>query len=258
MNQFGRPVSDRLRAKQSFAGRISDELEVAVGGSLNVGPRDLGEFGAANSTVVGHVLRLDSHLGDFRNREDAHGNDGPRRRDVQAEGVTGCAAALDGGRGGEPGPDHDIPGCIQTGNPRLTPLVHGNPPAGVELDTGLVKIEAPRIGHAPGRNQCLLGGEYLAAAELGDDAGEYDLRVPSDDESMVRYTMHTLPSAIDTTIGTSTLFAAWNAAIYVAQIDDERLEEAMADGSYLETTASFLQESDGLWFNDETFVVRRL
>ena len=35
--------------------------------------------------------------------------------------------------------------------------------------------------------------------------------------------MHTLPSEIGDRIGTSTLFAAWNAAIYVNQIEDERL-----------------------------------
>ena len=39
--------------------------------------------------------------------------------------------------------------------------------------------------------------------------------------------MHTLPTEIADSIGTSTLFAAWNAAIYVAQIDDERLAEVV-------------------------------
>ena len=39
-----------------------------------------------------------------------------------------------------------------------------------------------------------------------------------------RYHMHTLPSEIGDRIGTSTLFAAWNAAIYVNQIEDERLD----------------------------------
>ena len=43
-----------------------------------------------------------------------------------------------------------------------------------------------------------------------------------------RYEMHTLPSEISASIGTSTLFAAWNAAIYVAQIDDARLSEVAA------------------------------
>ena len=37
--------------------------------------------------------------------------------------------------------------------------------------------------------------------------------------------MHTLPSEVSESIGTSTAFAAWNAAIYVAQVEDDRLAE---------------------------------
>ena len=70
--------------------------------------------------------------------------------------------------------------------------------------------------------------------------------------------MHTLPSEIGDRIGTSTLFAAWNAAIYVNQIEDERLDPVTADGSYLQATRDVLQKYGGLWFNDEAFVVTRL
>ena len=45
--------------------------------------------------------------------------------------------------------------------------------------------------------------------------------------------MHTLPDEVSGPIGTSTLFAAWNAAIYVAQIEDDRLSEVVRDGRYL-------------------------
>jgi hypothetical protein len=69
--------------------------------------------------------------------------------------------------------------------------------------------------------------------------------------------MHTLPTEIGPSIGTSTLMAAWNAAVYVSQIEDERLEAVMADNSYLEATSSVLREYNGLWFNDESFVVSR-
>jgi hypothetical protein len=79
----------------------------------------------------------------------------------------------------------------------------------------------------------------------------------SDAESIVSYEMHTLPDEIQTSIGTSTLFAAWNAAVYVAQIEDERLEQAMATGTYLEATEEVLHRYGGLWFNDEVFVVVR-
>ncbi len=97
-----------------------------------------------------------------------------------------------------------------------------------------------------------------AGEELGHDAGGFDLGDPPDDRAIFRYEMHTLPSEIGDRIGTSTLFAAWNAVIYVNQIEDERLDPVTADGSYLEATHDVLQKYGGLWFNDEAFVVTRL
>ncbi len=92
---------------------------------------------------------------------------------------------------------------------------------------------------------------------LDTDARDFDLMAFPDDESTLTYEMHTLPSDLGSNIGTSTLFAAWNAAIYVAQIDDQRVEEASRDGRYLEATEAVLHEHGGLWFHDETFVIRR-
>jgi len=101
--------------------------------------------------------------------------------------------------------------------------------------------------------------ELLAALEeeLGPLAAGFDLEPPSDSDSLFRYQMHTLPSEIGDRIGTSTLFAAWNAIIYVNQIEDERLESVLQDGSYLPTVQDVLQKYNGLWFNDESFVVTR-
>ena len=93
--------------------------------------------------------------------------------------------------------------------------------------------------------------------ELGRDARDFSLSAPPDDKAVFRYEMHTLPSEIGDRIGTSTLFAAWNAAIYVNQIEDERLDEVVPNGAYLAATQSVLQKHGGLWFNDEAFVVSR-
>jgi hypothetical protein len=79
----------------------------------------------------------------------------------------------------------------------------------------------------------------------------------SDKRALFRYDMHTLPSEVGTSIGTSTLLAAWNAAIYVAQIEDQRLEDVINDGAYLDATRDVLQENGGLWFHDESFVISR-
>ena len=101
--------------------------------------------------------------------------------------------------------------------------------------------------------------QLLAAlkSELGADARDFDLSALPDAQAIFRYEMHTLPSEISDRIGTSTLFAAWNAAIYVNQIEDERLDSAVRSGDYLKATQSVLQKFGGLWFNDETFVVSR-
>ena len=93
--------------------------------------------------------------------------------------------------------------------------------------------------------------------ELARDARDFNLRDLPDDQAVFRYEMHTLPSEIGDRIGTSTLFAAWNAAIYVSQIEDERLDAVVMNGAYLEATQRVLQKYGGLWFNDEAFVVTR-
>jgi hypothetical protein len=101
--------------------------------------------------------------------------------------------------------------------------------------------------------------QLLAAlkSELGREARDFTLNALPDDKAVFRYDMHTLPSEIGDRIGTSTLFAAWNAAIYVNQVEEERLDEVVTSGAYLEATQSTLQKHGGLWFNDESFVVKR-
>ena len=94
--------------------------------------------------------------------------------------------------------------------------------------------------------------------ELGRDARNFNFVSGSDAKAIFRYEMHTLPSEVQQSIGTSTLFAAWNASSYVSQIEDERLESVMRTGDdYLRATARILKKHKGLWFNDESFVVSR-
>ena len=112
----------------------------------------------------------------------------------------------------------------------------------------------------PGENPFRVDRHALLAAlktELGRDARDFTLTALPDEKAIFRYDMHTLPSEISDRIGTSTLYAAWNAAIYVNQIEDERLDPVMQTGAYLQATQTVLQKHSGLWFNDETFVVTR-
>ncbi len=94
-------------------------------------------------------------------------------------------------------------------------------------------------------------------SELGSASRELRFNTYSDKRSLFRYDMHTLPTEIDESIGTSTLFAAWNAAIYVYQIEDDLISESVTSGGYLEATRDVLQRHGGLWFQNESYVVTR-
>ena len=145
----------------------------------------------------------------------------------------------------------------------LAPLARSLAPGGRLLtiqscgnDPGLEIIQKLWPGENPFRvdRHALLNA---LKSELGREARDFSLVAPADEESIFRYQMHTLPSEIGDRIGTSTLFAAWNAAIYVNQIEDERLDAVVTTGAYLEATLAVLHKHGGLWFNDETFVVSR-
>ena len=113
----------------------------------------------------------------------------------------------------------------------------------------------------PGENPFATNRHDLLKAlkdELGRDGRDLNFNAYADKRSIFRYDMHTLPTEVGSgSIGTSTLFAAWNAAIYVAQIEDERLEDVIAEGSYLDATREVLHRHGGLWFYDESYVVSR-
>ena len=78
------------------------------------------------------------------------------------------------------------------------------------------------------------------------------------EQSLFYYSLHALPEEVGNHIGTSTLLAAWNAAVYVAQIEEDRLNESLRVGDYLDGTREVVRRHGGLWFQDESFVVVRL
>ena len=76
-------------------------------------------------------------------------------------------------------------------------------------------------------------------------------------DAEIRYHLQLAPDEAVSNIGISTLLAAWNAAVYVAQIEDDRLNKAMSHGQYLDDTQRILAEHGGLWFRDECFTISR-
>lgn len=139
--------------------------------------------------------------------------------------------------------------CLRPGGRALTVQSYGEDP-GLELIRQIWPDENP---FTVNRHELI----KTLKANLGRNARHYNFNAGSDAKSLMRYRMHTLPTEIDAAIGTSTLFAAWNAAIYVGQIEDERLEPVVSSGDYLRATAEILHKHRGIWFNDETFVVSR-
>jgi hypothetical protein len=127
---------------------------------------------------------------------------------------------------------------------------HGNDP-GLEIIKGVWPEEDP-----------FQTNRHVLAAAATDhfvEPGDEDLvfEPTSDDEAIFRYELHAMPSEVQEHIGTSLILAAWNAATYVAQIDEERLSEAVGTGRYVPATRAVIQENEGVWFNDEAFVISR-
>ena len=112
----------------------------------------------------------------------------------------------------------------------------------------------------PGEEPFQTPGPVLVQAlrsRLQADFPERDFSIDSESLSFFRYSLHVMPNEVTENIGTSTRLAAWNAAVYVAQIDDDRVTRAMSDGAYLDATAEVVARHGGLWFVDESFVVVR-
>ena len=126
---------------------------------------------------------------------------------------------------------------------------HGGDP-GLEIIQGIWPNENPFLHD---RHQML----RATREALGADARGLVFNGPPDGRSLFRYAMHALPSEVDETIGTSTLLAAWNAAIYVGQIEDARLDHVLGSRRYLEVTREVLRRHGGLWFWDESYRITR-
>lgn len=145
----------------------------------------------------------------------------------------------------------------------ITPLTRALGPGGRLLgihscgnDPGLEVVQQVWPGEQPfvtSRHDVLRAVKH----ELGKDSRRYNFNAYADSRAVFRYDMHTLPSEVSSAIGTSTLFAAWNAAVYVAQIDDERLAQVIGQRQYLDATAEVLKRHGSLWFLDESYVVSR-
>ena len=145
----------------------------------------------------------------------------------------------------------------------VTPLTRALAPGGrligihsLGKDPGMEIIETIW----PGENPFTVSRHEILEAvklQLGDEADDYLFSAGKNIDSLFNYEMHTLPNEIGSSIGTSTLLAAWNAATYVAQVEDDRLEAAMREDHYISATRSVLKKRGGLWFQNESYTITR-
>jgi len=96
--------------------------------------------------------------------------------------------------------------------------------------------------------------EALTGA-LGNDPSLH-FCAAAEENALFKYRLHSLPEEMSN-IGTSSLLAAWNAAVYVAQMSDEKIDRAMLDQSFMEATRDIVKRHGGLWFLNESFVLVR-
>jgi hypothetical protein len=94
--------------------------------------------------------------------------------------------------------------------------------------------------------------------QLGESNSDLRFLSYPDSRAEFQYELQLQPEQTTNNIGTSTLLAAWNAATYVAQTDEQRLREVMGTSRYLDVTQQVLHKYNGLWFNDESFIVSRV
>ncbi|MEW6768668.1 MAG: hypothetical protein AB1342_11620 [Pseudomonadota bacterium] len=123
-------------------------------------------------------------------------------------------------------------------------------------DPGMEIVQAVWPGENPfsvSRHELLRAVKY----ELGSAGRDLNFNAYADNRSIFRYDMEALPNEVTGPIGSSTAFAAWNAAVYVAQVEDDRLTEVTQSGRYLEATRDVLRKHNGLWFYDESYVISR-
>jgi len=77
------------------------------------------------------------------------------------------------------------------------------------------------------------------------------------DKKQIRCHLRALPNEISGGISTSVIFSAWNVAIYVNQMSDEKVLNAEKSQNYERVVSSIVNKNKGLYFNNELFVIQK-
>ena len=76
-------------------------------------------------------------------------------------------------------------------------------------------------------------------------------------KQIIRCKLRALPNEIQGGIATSVIFSAWNVAIYVNQIDELKVLQSEKSQNYQKIVSEIVNKNNGLYFNNEIFVIQR-
>ena len=73
----------------------------------------------------------------------------------------------------------------------------------------------------------------------------------------IKCKLRALPTEISNGIATSLIFSAWNASIYVNQMDDDKVMKVEKTKNYEKVVKKVVSKNKGLYFNNEIFVIEK-
>ena len=77
------------------------------------------------------------------------------------------------------------------------------------------------------------------------------------EKRIIKCKLRALPTEISGGIATSLVFSAWNASIYVNQMDDEKVMKVEKTKNYEKIVQNVVTKNKGLYFNNEIFVIEK-
>ena len=73
----------------------------------------------------------------------------------------------------------------------------------------------------------------------------------------IKCKLRALPTEISNGIANSLIFSAWNASIYVNQMDDDKVMKVEKTKNYEKIVQKVVAKNKGLYFNNEIFVIEK-
>ncbi len=77
------------------------------------------------------------------------------------------------------------------------------------------------------------------------------------EKRIIKCKLRALPTEISGGIATSLVFSAWNASIYVNQMDDDKVMKVEKTKNYEKVVQNIVAKNKGLYFNNEIFVIEK-